>query len=86
MLDSIQTTAGQASVHTDVTGTGEVLFTNKYCSAKMAANGETPFKEATYKILVLGDSAVGKTCLIYRYCDREFYESYISTIGELPLP
>ena len=47
----------------------------------VTANGD-PFKEATYKILVLGDSAVGKTCLIYRYCDREFYESYISTIGK----
>ena len=48
----------------------------------VTANGD-PFKEATYKILVLGDSAVGKTCLIYRYCDREFYESYISTIGKI---
>ncbi len=52
-------------------------------SINMAANGDFTnlSKEATYKILVLGDSNVGKTCLIYRYCDREFYESYISTIG-----
>ena len=54
----------------------------------MAANGDFTnlSKEATYKILVLGDSNVGKTCLIYRYCDREFYESYISTIGIVTVP
>ncbi len=57
-------------------------------SINMAANGDFTnlSKEATYKILVLGDSNVGKTCLIYRYCDREFYESYISTIGIVTVP
>ncbi|XP_076322707.1 ras-related protein Rab-8A-like isoform X2 [Tachypleus tridentatus] len=36
---------------------------------------------ATYKILVLGDSNVGKTCIVHRYCDERFYDTYISTIG-----
>lgn len=37
---------------------------------------------ATYKILVLGDSNVGKTCIVHRYCDERYYDTYISTIGK----
>lgn len=36
---------------------------------------------ATYKILVLGDSNVGKTCMVHRFCDERYYDTYISTIG-----
>lgn len=36
---------------------------------------------ATYKLLVLGDSNVGKTCIVHRYCDERYYDTYISTIG-----
>lgn len=38
---------------------------------------------ATYKVLVLGDSNVGKTCIVHRYCDEKYYDTYISTIGKL---
>lgn len=34
-----------------------------------------------YKILLLGDSAVGKTCFLLRYADDTFSDSHISTIG-----
>ncbi|KXJ07022.1 ras-related protein Rab-8B [Exaiptasia diaphana] len=37
--------------------------------------------DCTYKILVLGDSGVGKTCLIFRFTEDIFSDSYISTIG-----
>ena len=37
---------------------------------------------ATYKILVLGESGVGKTSLIRRFVENKFKESYLSTIGE----
>ena len=33
------------------------------------------------KILILGDSAVGKTCLLLKYIDGFFPDTYISTIG-----
>ena len=33
------------------------------------------------KIITLGDSQVGKTCLIYRFCDETFRDSHLSTIG-----
>ncbi|KAJ5070767.1 gtp-binding protein ypt1 [Anaeramoeba ignava] len=34
-----------------------------------------------YKIFLVGDSGVGKSCLILRYCDETYTDSYISTIG-----
>lgn len=47
-----------------------------------ASSPENDF-ECTYKILVLGDSGVGKTCLIFRFTEDIFSDSYISTIGKL---
>ncbi|CAL4061781.1 unnamed protein product, partial [Meganyctiphanes norvegica] len=36
---------------------------------------------ATYKVLVIGDVNVGKTCLVHRFCDERYYDTYISTVG-----
>lgn len=33
------------------------------------------------KIVSLGDSGVGKSCLIKRYCENKFVARYIATIG-----
>ena len=33
------------------------------------------------KIITLGDSHVGKSCLIVKYIDNKFSDSYVSTIG-----
>ena len=35
-----------------------------------------------FKILLLGDSNVGKTCIVQRFCDDSFIDGYISTIGK----
>ena len=34
-----------------------------------------------FKILIIGDSGVGKSCLLLKFTDRYFNDSYISTIG-----
>jgi len=35
----------------------------------------------TVNILIVGDSGVGKTALLVRFCDDEFNASSISTVG-----
>ena len=42
---------------------------------------EKKHKELLYKILLLGDSSVGKTCFLMRYADNTFQEIHMSTIG-----
>ncbi len=34
-----------------------------------------------YKIALVGDSSVGKSSLLKRYCDDHFEETYHATIG-----
>ncbi|CAO2819463.1 unnamed protein product [Amaranthus hypochondriacus] len=34
-----------------------------------------------FKLLLIGDSGVGKSCLLLRFADDAYLESYISTIG-----
>ena len=39
------------------------------------------YEDTVYKVLLLGDSSVGKTCFLLRYCDKSFQEAHLSTIG-----
>lgn len=36
-----------------------------------------------FKLLLIGDSGVGKTCILFRFSDDAFTTTFISTIGEL---
>ena len=38
-------------------------------------------KESVYKVLLLGDTNVGKTCFLFKYTDNIFHENHIATIG-----
>uniref|UniRef100_A0A7S3DBW3 Uncharacterized protein n=1 Tax=Palpitomonas bilix TaxID=652834 RepID=A0A7S3DBW3_9EUKA len=40
-----------------------------------------PKKAVRMKVVSMGDAAVGKSCLIKRYCERRFVSKYITTIG-----
>ena len=36
-----------------------------------------------FKLLLIGDSGVGKTCLLFRFSDDAFNATFISTIGKV---
>jgi len=36
-----------------------------------------------FKLLLIGDSGVGKTCLLFRFSDDAFNTTFISTIGNI---
>ncbi|XP_018412865.1 PREDICTED: ras-related protein Rab-32 isoform X2 [Nanorana parkeri] len=45
------------------------------------ANGLCIHKDHLFKVLVLGETGVGKTCIIRRYAQQLFTEHYRATIG-----
>jgi Ras-related protein Rab-1A len=44
----------------------------------MASNQEYDY---LFKLLLIGDSGVGKSCLLLRFADDTYTDSFISTIG-----
>lgn len=34
-----------------------------------------------FKVVIIGDSGAGKSCLLLKFCDGEFSDTFISTIG-----
>ena len=34
-----------------------------------------------FKLIIIGDSSVGKSCLLIRYTENKFYDNHIATIG-----
>ena len=37
--------------------------------------------DVIFKVIIIGDSEVGKTNILTRYCEGVFKESYVATIG-----
>lgn len=40
-----------------------------------------PQPEFVFKLIVIGDSAIGKSCLMHRVCHNEFLDDHEVTVG-----
>ena len=45
---------------------------------------EKPY-DYSHKVLIVGDSGVGKTCILLRFVDVTFNPDFVATIGEAAL-
>jgi len=53
-----------------------------YIQVHLYAHTHTsPHSDYLFKLLLIGDSGVGKSCLLLRFADDTYTDSYISTIG-----
>ncbi len=41
----------------------------------------TDATEINIKLLTVGESGVGKTCILVRYCEDKFIKNHLTTIG-----
>ena len=37
--------------------------------------------QSIYKFVIIGESSVGKSCIVMRYVDNDFTESFLTTVG-----
>ncbi len=47
----------------------------------MKAQKKNNDADYTVKIVIVGDSGVGKTNILYRFCEGQFKDTYVSTVG-----
>jgi Ras-related protein Rab-3C len=64
------------------------LLYKKMILFQMAAQGQAWQKDAAdqnfdymFKLLVIGNSSVGKTSFLFRYADDSFTSAFVSTVG-----
>ena len=50
-------------------------------SAKPKAKKKSKQFDYTFKIVMIGDSGVGKSCILLRFADDKFNENFYATIG-----
>jgi len=55
---------------------------SKFCHIPIYINMASKKQyDLLFKFLLIGDSGVGKTCILYRFSDDAFNTTFISTIG-----
>jgi Ras-related protein Rab-8A len=42
---------------------------------------DEPNHDALVKLIIIGDSGVGKTNILMRFCESDFKDNYVATIG-----
>ena len=50
-----------------------------------AESGEPSPLQRVFKVVIIGDSGVGKSSFIHRFCHNKFRASYQATIGKLQI-
>jgi GTPase SAR1 family protein len=58
----------------------------EYLDERDITVGEGAASDYSFKILIIGDAAVGKSALLTRFSENVFLDSYTSTIGQLSYP
>ena len=77
MLD-IMTEVDMAVIYPVFLQTSEKWRLLDYLLRKMAKKTY----DLLFKLLLIGDSGVGKTCILFRFSDDAFTTTFISTIGK----
>ena len=58
------------------------MSSNEDKSSKSRVGKKKPKQfEYTFKIVMIGDSGVGKSCILLRFADDKFNENFYATIG-----
>jgi len=50
-------------------------------SVSLLASRQEPEYDYLFKLIIIGDSGIGKSCLLNRFADDSYTDAYISTIG-----
>jgi len=53
-------------------------------SALVSSRNEVETYDALIKLILIGNSSVGKTCLILRYVENTYQKNFLPTIGKPP--
>lgn len=59
----------------------DTAFSQNYSLEQSSHHGNETLQARIFKIIVIGDSNVGKTCLTYRFCGGTFLKNPEATIG-----
>ena len=59
----------------------ERIIINRHSFLKFGRMGAERDSDFLAKVIIVGDSGVGKTNLLTKYCDNCFEDNYVATVG-----